>query len=149
MGKRLIVRFWYCGQVPPQGGLASPSFMGLGFYKQAQVWKLVKKPYFSVAMIHSNFSFFYNFSTCPVLNKNLVGFLYISLMRTPWLITHYWGSTRPIRPLGKMLWLWCLLYKHAYLDFDSWVLALGLCYSGSCFESFRLGYIVEHPWLPF
>lgn len=57
-GEKINSKFLVLWPSPSSKGPGLPFIPGAGVCKQAQVWKLVEWPYFPVAMIHSNFSFF-------------------------------------------------------------------------------------------
>lgn len=86
-------------------------------------------------MIHRSFSLIC-FEIVLLAQFYWVGFLCISPLETP----QCWKATRLVRPLRIMHCRWCPLHKYVHLTFHSMALKLVLCYSGSRFQPFHLGW---------
>lgn len=72
--------------------LAFTSLNRLCIYKLAQVWRLADGPWVLAAAFQGSLSFICSKCLCICISsKNLVGFLSVSSLETPWLITRAKG----------------------------------------------------------
>lgn len=108
--------------------------------KLARAWKSVHGLRLPLATIQCSFSFIWEFYLYWS-NKNIVSFLSISFLETPWLVSQYW---RPQESCHCKIHFTCdsstgqatagtaLSTLPSHLAFGDLVLPPGLCYSWAC-----------------